>query len=54
MKREFAFDDSLRMLEVLWASLPADPPQLELRLHDTLFHSIPPTATPPISPLVSP
>ncbi|XP_076256886.1 uncharacterized protein LOC143194175 isoform X1 [Rhynchophorus ferrugineus] len=52
MKREFAFDDSLRMLEVLWASLPADPPQIELRLHDTLFHSIPPTATPPISPLV--
>ncbi|XP_030759580.1 uncharacterized protein LOC115884982 isoform X1 [Sitophilus oryzae] len=52
MKREFAFDDSLRMLEVLWASLPADPPQLELKLFDTPFHPIPATATPPISPLV--
>ncbi|CAG9769065.1 unnamed protein product [Ceutorhynchus assimilis] len=52
MKREFAFDDSLRMLEVLWASLPADHPQLELKLFDTMFHAIPPSATPPISPLV--
>ncbi|KAL1512988.1 hypothetical protein ABEB36_002480 [Hypothenemus hampei] len=52
MKREFAFDDSLRMLEVLWASLPADLPERDLKLYDTLFHSVPLTATPPISPLV--
>lgn len=32
MKREFAFSDSLRMLEVLWSSLPADPPEKELVL----------------------
>lgn len=51
MKREFAFDDSLRMLEVLWSSLPADPPEKELKLFDTLFHS-PAISTPPISPLV--
>lgn len=52
MKREFAFDDSLRMLEVLWASLPADPPVMELKLYDVQFHPIPASATPPISPLV--
>ncbi|XP_066255124.1 TBC1 domain family member 25 [Euwallacea similis] len=52
MKREFAFDDSLRMLEVLWASLPADPPHTELKLFDTYFHPIPASATPPVSPLV--
>ncbi|ERL84119.1 hypothetical protein D910_01468, partial [Dendroctonus ponderosae] len=52
MKREFAFGDSLRMLEVLWASLPADHPQLELKLFDIPFQHIPPSATPPISPLV--
>ncbi|KAF5287114.1 hypothetical protein FQR65_LT12337 [Abscondita terminalis] len=50
MKREFAFDDSLRMLEVLWSSLPADPPEIELKLFDTKFQ--PPVSTPPISPLV--
>lgn len=49
MKREFAFDDSLRMLEVLWSSLPADPPQKELKLFDVKFQ---PVCTPPISPLV--
>lgn len=51
MKREFAFEDSLRMLEVLWSSLPADPPEKELKLHDTLFQ-LPTISTPPISPLV--
>ncbi|KAK5646294.1 hypothetical protein RI129_004758 [Pyrocoelia pectoralis] len=50
MKREFAFEDSLRMLEVLWSSLPADPPEVELKLFDTKFQ--PPISTPPISPLV--
>lgn len=51
MKREFAFDDSLRMLEVLWSSLPADPPRKELKLYDVKFQSVP-VCTPPISPLV--
>lgn len=51
MKREFAFDDSLRMLEVLWSSLPSEPPQKELKLFDVLFQPAP-IATPPISPLV--
>ncbi|KAF5274692.1 hypothetical protein FQA39_LY07083 [Lamprigera yunnana] len=50
MKREFAFDDSLRMLEVLWSSLPADHPEIELKLFDTKFQ--PPISTPPISPLI--
>lgn len=51
MKREFAFEDSLRMLEVLWSSLPASPPTKELKLFETRFY---PQAveTPPISPLV--
>lgn len=51
MKREFAFDDSLRMLEVLWSSLPADPPEKELKLFDTLFQSSI-SSTPPVSPLI--
>nr|XP_022918784.1 uncharacterized protein LOC111427750 [Onthophagus taurus] len=50
MKREFAFDDSLRMLEVLWSSLPPDPPEKELKLFDSKFHL--PSVTPPISPMV--
>ncbi|KAJ8970685.1 hypothetical protein NQ314_001066 [Rhamnusium bicolor] len=51
MKREFAFEDSLRMLEVLWSSLPADPPEKELKLYDIHFQPQP-ISTPPISPLV--
>lgn len=51
MKREFAFEDSLRMLEVLWSSLPAEYPDKELKLFDTLFQA-PTISTPPISPLV--
>ncbi|KAK9872327.1 hypothetical protein WA026_017142 [Henosepilachna vigintioctopunctata] len=51
MKREFAFEDSLRMLEVLWSSLPADPPEVELKLFDIKFQPTP-LNTPPISPLV--
>ncbi|KAL3280662.1 hypothetical protein HHI36_003900 [Cryptolaemus montrouzieri] len=51
MKREFAFEDSLRMLEVLWSSLPADPPEIELKLFDVKFQPTP-LNTPPISPLV--
>lgn len=50
MKREFAFEDSLRMLEVLWSSLPSDPPDKELKLFDVQFQPV--SATPPISPLL--
>ncbi|XP_007529450.1 TBC1 domain family member 25 isoform X2 [Erinaceus europaeus] len=32
LKREFAFDDALRMLEVTWSSLPPDPPEHEVEL----------------------
>jgi len=44
MKREFALDDALRMLEVLWAALPASPPIGELSLAEVPF---PPTSPPP-------
>lgn len=37
MKREFAFDDALRMLEVLWASLPQKAPTGELSLKEREF-----------------
>ncbi|XP_068453216.1 TBC1 domain family member 25 [Clinocottus analis] len=32
LKREFAFDDALRMLEVTWSSLPPDPPETAVEL----------------------
>lgn len=51
MKREFAFEDSLRMLEVLWSSLPAQPPEKELKLFETRFYPQV-NATPPVSPLI--
>lgn len=51
MKREFAFEDSLRMLEVLWSSLPAESPQSELKLFDREFVSMTVDAPPaPRSP----
>ncbi|XP_058802588.1 TBC1 domain family member 25 isoform X2 [Phymastichus coffea] len=47
MKREFALDEAMRMLEVLWASLPASPPPNgELRLFEVKF----PPPSPPPSP----
>ncbi|OWR50633.1 hypothetical protein KGM_211124 [Danaus plexippus plexippus] len=54
MKREFAFEDALRMLEVLWASLPQKAPTAELPLKERDFD---PTLEviidpPPSSPLV--
>ncbi|KAK6623571.1 hypothetical protein RUM43_009423 [Polyplax serrata] len=53
MKREFAFDDALHMLEVLWSSLPAVPPETELPLYETKFPSHPSGLTPPpFSPLI--
>lgn len=48
MKREFAFDDSLRMLEVLWSSLPSQPPVGELNLFEKEF--VPPTKDAQSSP----
>ncbi|XP_060108724.1 TBC1 domain family member 25 [Heteronotia binoei] len=32
LKREFAFEDALRMLEVTWSSFPPDPPEKEVEL----------------------
>lgn len=32
LKREFVFDDALRMLEIAWSSLPPDPPETEVEL----------------------
>lgn len=54
MKREFAFDDALRMLEVLWASLPQKTPTIELTLKEKEFN---PSIEvdddpPPLSPLI--
>lgn len=54
MKREFAFDDALRMLEVLWASLPQKSLDKELSLKEREFD---PAVEfdddpPPLSPLV--
>lgn len=49
MKREFAFDDSLRMLEVLWSALPAEPPTTELVLFEKEFIS-PPIEIPTVAP----
>lgn len=46
MKREFAFDDALRMLEVMWSSLPPCPPETELPLFDLEFCGTPPPPSP--------
>ncbi len=34
LKREFPLDDALLMLEIMWSSLPPDPPDTELQLAD--------------------
>ncbi|XP_051510110.1 TBC1 domain family member 25 [Myxocyprinus asiaticus] len=39
LKREFAFDDALRMLEVTWSSLPPDPPETEVELLGPLLET---------------
>ncbi|XP_049867671.1 uncharacterized protein LOC126367911 [Pectinophora gossypiella] len=54
MKREFAFDDALRMLEVLWASLPQRTPTTELSLKEKEFDPEVEVDDdpPPLSPLV--
>ncbi|XP_059524265.1 TBC1 domain family member 25-like [Myotis daubentonii] len=38
LKREFAFEDALRMLEVTWSSLPPDPPEREVELVGSPSH----------------
>ncbi|XP_049283545.1 uncharacterized protein LOC125763900 [Anopheles funestus] len=48
MKREFAFDDALRMLEVLWSSLPPMAPKGELALYEREYE--PPPADESIHP----
>lgn len=40
MKREFAFEDSLRMLEIMWASLPIDQPEKEMKLFEKEFEVV--------------
>lgn len=54
MKREFAFDDALRMMEVMWSSLPpiTSYSGKELPLFDVQFLAPPSGVTPPISPLL--
>ena len=39
LKREFPFDDSLHMLDVLWSSLPPDYPDGQLQLVDPAYHN---------------
>lgn len=46
MKREFAFDDALRMLEVMWSSVPPNPPEKELCLFEQQFLMSPPVPSP--------
>lgn len=38
LKREFAFEDALRMLEITWSSLPPDPPETEVDLFGSPLH----------------
>ncbi|XP_014670170.1 PREDICTED: TBC1 domain family member 25-like [Priapulus caudatus] len=39
LKREFAFDDALYMLEVMWSTLPPAPPDGEIALADAGFEA---------------
>ncbi|XP_039278810.1 TBC1 domain family member 25 [Nilaparvata lugens] len=51
MKREFAFEDALRMLEVMWSSVPSTPPKAELPLSQQSDAEVSTTPTPaPMSP----
>lgn len=52
MKREFAFEDSLQMLEVLWSSLPIEPPVKELALFEKEFTPPSIDVPPPKSPSI--
>lgn len=37
LKREFPFEDALYMLEVMWSTLPPDPPHAEIAMTDETF-----------------
>lgn len=37
MKREFPLDDALFMLEVMWSTMPFDPPETEISLADAAY-----------------
>ena len=50
MKREFAFEDSMRMLEIMWASLPIDQPEKELKLFEKEFEIVEVEVPAPRSP----
>lgn len=50
MKREFAFEDSLRMLEIMWASLPIGQPEKEMKLFEKEFEVIEVEVPAPESP----
>ena len=39
LKREFPLDDALYMLEVMWSSLPPDPPEHGIPLADATYYS---------------
>ncbi|XP_071527319.1 TBC1 domain family member 25 isoform X2 [Panulirus ornatus] len=52
LKREFAFDDALHMLEVLWSSLSPNPPKESLPLFEVPFNPVKEekTTVPPPTP----
>lgn len=54
MKREFAFEDSLRMLEIMWSSLPIDNQNKEMELFEKEFEVIPIEPTPKSPTLIIP
>lgn len=54
MKREFAFEDALRMLEIMWASLPIDDKAKEMPLFEREFDVAPVEPTPQSPSIVIP
>ncbi|XP_041378086.1 LOW QUALITY PROTEIN: TBC1 domain family member 25-like [Gigantopelta aegis] len=52
LKREFPFDDALYMLEVMWSTLPPDPPVREIELTD-YDYNVRLLSSSPCSPTVS-
>lgn len=54
MKREFAFEDSLRMLEIMWASLPMENHNKEMDLFEKEFEVTPIEPTPKTPTMIIP
>lgn len=52
MKREFAFEDSLRMMEIMWSSLPINAPEKELKLFEKEFEAVQAEVPAVISPAI--